>query len=250
MPTQQPTTPAASGNTGAYVGGYNPQDPFGNLPGDPSAVYGGGKQVVFDPTTSTWVPAGTRYAAGVMPPASPPPTTAPPTAPPATTTPTPPTTTPPGNTSAPTPPPGYDAWLKNPVQNPVMADYLKRLVAYQQSQPGYNTPPPGGWNPTPVLQGWPTPGSTTQPRTTSPSTISPGTTSPSTTTPGTSPPGPGPTKGPNSDFLGALQTAIDSLGNLAPNINPNPTPSQDYSFNANTPSSNNWSSYVNMLGYN
>lgn len=71
------------------------------------------------------------------------------------------------------------------------------------------------------------------------------TTSPSTTA------APGPS--PNSDFLGALQTAIDSLGNLGPNVSPiNPNPSTDYSFNANAPSdvANNWSSYVNMLGYN
>lgn len=88
-------------------------------------------------------------------------------------------------------------------------------------------------------------GGTAPPATTNPST-SPGTTTSPTTTAA-----PGPS--PNSDFLGALQTAIDSLGNLAPNVSPiNPNPSTDYSFNANAPSdvANNWSSYVNMLGYN
>lgn len=88
-------------------------------------------------------------------------------------------------------------------------------------------------------------GGTAPPATTSPPT-SPGTTTSPTTTAA-----PGPS--PNSDFLGALQTAIDSLGNLAPNVSPiNPNPSADYSFNGNAPSdvANNWSSYVNMLGYN
>lgn len=149
-----------------------------------------------------------------------------PYAPPPTQEPTAPTTTPqptqpnaPGGTdpTSPTTPPGNDYWS---TVHPILGGPV--------GGPGNGSGAPGA----------------TTPHSKIPNRLVPG------PGPGATPPGTTPTQGPNSDFLGALQTAIDSLGNLAPNINPNPTPSQDYSFNANTPSDNNWSSYVNMLGYN
>lgn len=80
-----------------------------------------------------------------------------------------------------------------------------------------------------------------------------GTTTP-TTPPSASTPPPGNTTqpNPNSSLLAALQTVIDSLGNYAPTQNPTDPlgVSPDYSFNANTSPNQDWSAYVNMLGYN